>query len=131
MRPDHYRTLGVQPRAGEAEVRAAYLTLMRHHHPARRPGDAPSGETARRVNAAFEVLGDPRRRTAYDRARTPRATTRVGATARGACAPGEMQARPYSAARQSYSRAFLAASLRVGLTLLAVGAVLLLALTGT
>lgn len=126
MRVDHYRTLGVEPQANEAEIRVAYLELMRRHHPDRRPGSAVSAEIARRVNLAFEVLGDRGRRAAYDRVREPRRTVppRIGP------APAVVRARAYSAERASYSRAFLSASVRAAFALFAVGTVLLLALSG-
>lgn len=59
-----YEVLGVRRDAAAAEVRRAYLDLARRHHP-----DQGSGGDAARmaeVNAAWEVLGDPRRRAHYD-----------------------------------------------------------------
>lgn len=69
--PTHYDELGVRPDASTAEIRAAYVQLARRHHPDHL-GDAPSEERAAaearmaRVNAAWTVLSDPRRRSAYD-----------------------------------------------------------------
>jgi curved DNA-binding protein CbpA len=59
----HYDVLGVPPHATQAELRAAYRAKARDHHP-----DA-GGDAARMqaLNAAWGVLGDPRRRAAYDR----------------------------------------------------------------
>jgi curved DNA-binding protein CbpA len=59
----HYQLLGVAPTATMAEIRAAYLRLARRHHP-----DA-GGDSARMrdLNEAWSVLGDARRRRAYDR----------------------------------------------------------------
>jgi hypothetical protein len=59
----HYDVLGVSPSATAAEVRAAYRRAARDHHP-------DAGGDPRRmsdVNAAWQVLGDPARRAAYDR----------------------------------------------------------------
>jgi molecular chaperone DnaJ len=69
MQPDHYEVLGVPPDADGAALRGAYLTLMRANHPDRRPGDAAAAALARRANAAYDVLGNPVRRAAYDRRR--------------------------------------------------------------
>ncbi len=124
MHSDHYQALGVHPLASQAEIRAAYLRLMRSSHPDRRPGDHQAAEQARRANAAWEVLGDSARRASYDR-------LQAGARSR-APAVRDVTVRPpqpaaYSAEGAQYRRAFHLACLRVALAVLAVGAVLLLA----
>lgn len=65
MHPDYYRLLGVPSTATQPEIRSAYLALARRHHPDvnRAPGSA---DYFRSINAAYEVLGDPGRRAAYD-----------------------------------------------------------------
>ena len=63
MTGSHYDVLGVDPAAGAAAVRQAYLTLARLHHPDRAGGHAA---TMRAVNEAWAVLGDPARRARYD-----------------------------------------------------------------
>ncbi len=68
--PDHYDVLGVTATVDLRELRAAYLARMRVHHPDARPGDP--GDHARAINHAYEVLRDPARRAAYDRARRAR-----------------------------------------------------------
>jgi hypothetical protein len=69
MNPDPYRVLGVSPTATQAEITHAYRTHLRAHHPDTRP--ARSAHTAddhlRQVLAAYALLRDPARRTAYDR----------------------------------------------------------------
>ncbi len=67
----HYELLGVTPQAGTDTIRAAYRRQARLHHPDTRPDAAPEeAEAARRtmaaLNTAWEVLGDPTRRAAYD-----------------------------------------------------------------
>jgi hypothetical protein len=61
--PTHYEVLGVAPDAAPAEVRRAYLTLARRHHPDRAGGDAARMRT---INDAWATLGDPARRRQYD-----------------------------------------------------------------
>ena len=65
---DHYRTLGVTPSASEDEIRRAYRTLAKRHHPDRVPAERRSAARIEmaRINAAHDVLSDPERRAQYD-----------------------------------------------------------------
>lgn len=65
MRPDHYATLGVDPAASAAEIRAAYRALLREHHPDRNPGPEAVDRT-KAIIAAFKVIGDFDQRNYYD-----------------------------------------------------------------
>jgi len=67
--------LGVDATASAAQLRSAYLRLARQHHPDFQHGSdkyslptsaADSELRMRQVNAAWQVLGSPGRRTAYD-----------------------------------------------------------------
>lgn len=60
---DHYYILGIQPKASAAEIKAAYRRAALTHHPDRGGDDG----AMKRINAAYEVVGDPDRRAAYDR----------------------------------------------------------------
>jgi curved DNA-binding protein CbpA len=64
--PDYYEVLQVHPSAESEVIRAAYRTLARKYHP-----DVEGGSSARMIalNDAWDVLGDPVRRAAYDAAR--------------------------------------------------------------
>src|ERR1035437_506434 len=64
--PDHYEVLQVNPRAEPDVIRAAYRILARKYHPDM-GGDA--GQMVA-INDAWDVLGDPVRRAAYDAARS-------------------------------------------------------------
>ncbi len=64
---DLYALLGVTDDASDDDIRHAYRLLARRHHPDANPGEAMA-EGFRRVAAAYEVLGDERDRSAYDRA---------------------------------------------------------------
>ncbi len=61
---DHYRTLFVQPDAPPEVIKAAWRALMsaRRAH----PDLGGDHDAAVRLNTAYEVLGDPVRRSAYD-----------------------------------------------------------------
>ena len=65
---DYYQTLGVEPNANEAEIKAAYRRLARRYHPdVSKEPDAE--EKFKAVNEAYEALRDPQKRAAYDELR--------------------------------------------------------------
>lgn len=65
---DYYETLGVEPGAGDAEIKSAYRRLARKYHPdvSQEPG---AEDKFKAVNEAYEALRDPQKRAAYDRLR--------------------------------------------------------------
>lgn len=65
---DHYRTLHIRRDADPEVVEKAYKALCMKHHPDRYPPAerADATERMRRLNEAYEVLRDPRKRAAYD-----------------------------------------------------------------
>lgn len=67
---DHYKVLQVDPEADPEVIQAAYHRLARKFHPD--VGGSADPERMARLNAAWEVLGDPDRRAAYDRSRARR-----------------------------------------------------------
>ena len=64
---DLYERLGVRRAAGGADIRRAWQRLSRALHPAVNPGDPVAAERYQAAVRAFEILGDPQRRAAYDR----------------------------------------------------------------
>jgi DnaJ domain len=67
---DPYSELGIASNATQDEIESAYRTLVRQYHP-----DVASNRQAglartKRLNVAYEWLGNPRLRAAYDRQRT-------------------------------------------------------------
>ena len=67
--PNYYRILDVALAADQAEIKHAYRVLAKRYHPDRVPRERRPWARAQmaRINAAYEVLGDPARRAAYDR----------------------------------------------------------------
>ncbi len=76
--PDHYDTLEVAPNATDAEIKRRYRKLMREVHPDANANDPLATRKAARINAAYETLGDPAKRRAYDDVHHPRARSIIG-----------------------------------------------------
>ncbi len=64
---DLYTVLGVSKSASDDEIKKAYRTLAFKYHPDRNPGDKAAEEKFKKINAAYEVLGDKTKRNQYDR----------------------------------------------------------------
>jgi curved DNA-binding protein CbpA len=65
--PDLYQLLGVPRRASGGEITRAWRRRAAAEHPDRRPRDAAAPARFRALTEAYQVLGDPARRAAYDR----------------------------------------------------------------
>jgi len=63
---DLYEVLGVSRGTSPDEVKKAYRRLAKKYHPDVNPGDKSSEEKFKEVSAAFEVLGDEKKRGLYD-----------------------------------------------------------------
>jgi curved DNA-binding protein CbpA len=85
-RADLYRILQVDPSANQLVIQAAYRVLAQIFHP-----DVAGDEAEmKRLNGAWEVLGDPRRRKQYDierAGRHPGAVERTAAASSAHTAP--------------------------------------------
>lgn len=62
----HYEVLGVHSQSETASIRAAYLSLIKRHHPDSNGGEAPAESDIYRINLAYSVLRDPVKRSSYD-----------------------------------------------------------------
>lgn len=63
---DLYATLGVSRTASDDEIRKAYRTLARKHHPDANPDDPKAEERFKEIGHAYDVLGDAEKRREYD-----------------------------------------------------------------
>lgn len=63
---NHYATLGLDRDCTEAQIRATYRLLAKQQHPDLNPQSAEAVKLTQALNAAYEILSDPARRSAYD-----------------------------------------------------------------
>jgi molecular chaperone DnaJ len=64
---DYYEVLGVERRAGGAEIADAYRKLAIKFHPDKNPGNAEASDRFKEAARAFEVLSNDELRARYDR----------------------------------------------------------------
>src|SRR5580704_3631727 len=63
---DPYKTLGVAKTASEAEIKKAFRSLAKKHHPDTHPGDAKAKQRFQEISAAYDVIGDKEKRVKFD-----------------------------------------------------------------
>ncbi len=63
---DYYETLGVPRSATPDDIKKAFRKLARVHHPDVAKDKSSAEEKFKRINEAYEVLGDPEKRRRYD-----------------------------------------------------------------
>ena len=64
---DYYDVLGVGRDASSDEIKKAYRKLAVRFHPDRNPGDKSAEDQFKEASEAYGVLGDPEKRSRYDR----------------------------------------------------------------
>lgn len=67
---DFYKTLGVKKDASAGDIKKAYRTLARAHHPDSNPNNKQAEERFKEVSEAYSVLSSPEKRKEYDEQRT-------------------------------------------------------------
>lgn len=63
---DYYKTLGVEKKASQTDIKKAYRKLAKKYHPDLHPNDEKAQEKFKQINEAYEVLGDAEKRKKYD-----------------------------------------------------------------
>lgn len=69
LEKDFYKILGVSEDVEEKELTKAYRKLARKYHPDANPDNPSAEEKFKAVSEAYDVLGDPTRRSEYDELR--------------------------------------------------------------
>ena len=63
---DYYQVLGVGRSASADQIKRAYRSLARKHHPDRNKNDATAVAKFKEVQEAYDVLSDAKKRQVYD-----------------------------------------------------------------
>src|SRR5436309_6100443 len=88
--PDLYQLLGVPRQASRDEIAQAWRRRARDEHPDARPADAGAPGRFRALAGAWQVLGDPARRAAYDRVLARERPPAARVTVRRPAGPGRV-----------------------------------------
>jgi DnaJ-class molecular chaperone len=64
---DPYSVLGVAKSASEAEIKKAFRSLAKKHHPDTKGGDETAQKKFQEISAAYDILGDKEKRAKFDR----------------------------------------------------------------
>ena len=63
---DYYKALGVPKDASQADIKKAFRTLAKKHHPDSNENDPKAEARFQEVSEAYDVLSDEKTRAEYD-----------------------------------------------------------------
>ena len=66
MAEDYYKTLGVEKKASQEDIKKAYRKLAVKFHPDKHKGKKEMEEKFKKINEAYAVIGDEEKRRQYD-----------------------------------------------------------------
>src|SRR5690349_9294347 len=66
---DYYKALGVEAKATNDEIKKVYRKLAKQYHPDTTGGDKTKEARFKEISAAYDVLGDAKKRAQYDEIR--------------------------------------------------------------
>ena len=66
IKKDYYAILGVDKKASQEEIKAAYRKLALKYHPDRNPNNKEAEEKFKEATGSYEVLSDVKKRQNYD-----------------------------------------------------------------
>ena len=92
--PDHYRLLGIDPKASAREIRRAWLKFARREHPDLNPGDREAPARYARLQEAYRVLSQRSLREEYDRRGRQPAAAPPAAGTKTRCTMTELAGNP-------------------------------------
>jgi DnaJ-class molecular chaperone len=81
---DFYKVLGVSEKATADEIKKAYRKLAKANHPDSTGGDKTKEQRFKQISAAYDVLGDAKKKATYDQIRAGGFDPRVGGMPGGA-----------------------------------------------
>ena len=87
---DYYEVLGVSRDSKVDEIRKSYRKLARKYHPDLNPGDKAAEDRFKKVQEAYDVLSDAKKRQVYDQYGFYSENIPPGGPGPGAGAPGGM-----------------------------------------
>ena len=93
---DHYAVLGLEPTASQAAIKKQFYALSKTHHPDHNPNDPSASERFVKISEAYAVLGNPEKRTKYDRDTSGATGAPQTATRRGSHGSSAFGSRPAS-----------------------------------